>query len=62
MEQHTGLLLQELRGKIASYGKENQTELLYVLAEGVRLISGQERLRVYLEDLVTGALSCVAAT
>lgn len=54
--------LQELRGKVASYGKENQTELLYVLAEGVRLASGHDRVRVYLEDLVEGSLACVEAT
>jgi len=54
--------LQELRSKVASYGKENQTELLYVLAEGVRLASGHDRVRVYLEDLVDGSLACVAAT
>ncbi len=60
MEQNDAVL-QELRSKVASYGKENQTELLYVLAEGVRLLSGLERVRIYLEDLVDGALSCVAA-
>lgn len=61
MEQ-TEAVLRELRSKVASYGKENQTELLYVLAEGVRALSGLDRVRIYLEDLVDGALSCVAAT
>ncbi len=61
MEQ-SDAALQELRSKVASYGKENQAELLYVLAEGVRLVSGLNRVRIYLEDLVDGALSCAAAS
>src|ERR1700741_378890 len=51
-----------LRTKIANYGKENQGELLYALAEGAMLLSGSERVRIYLEDLTRGALSCVHAT
>ena len=54
--------LQSLRLKIDSYGKENQTELLYVLAEGVRLISGVDLIRIYLEDLISGALTCAFAS
>jgi transcriptional regulator with GAF, ATPase, and Fis domain len=48
-----------LQNKIATYGKENQGELLYSLAEGARLLSGNTRVRVYLEDLTRGVLSCV---
>jgi transcriptional regulator with GAF, ATPase, and Fis domain len=51
-----------LRTKVATYGKENQGELLYALAEGARLLSGSDRVRIYLEDLTRGALSCVHAT
>jgi transcriptional regulator with GAF, ATPase, and Fis domain len=51
-----------LRAKIAAYGKENQGELLYALAEGARLLSGSGRVRIYLEDLTRGALSCAYAT
>lgn len=54
--------LQELGIKVLSYGKENQTELLYVLAEGVRLISGIDLVRIYLEDLISGDLTCAFAT
>ncbi len=54
--------LKTLSGKILAYGKENQTELLYVLAEGVRLISGIDLIRIYLEDLISGALTCAFAT
>jgi len=54
--------LQALCAKIENYGKENQTELLYVLAEGVRLISGVDLVRIYLEDLISGALICAFAS
>lgn len=50
-----------LRQKIATYGKENQGELLYALAEGAQFLSGCEQLRIYLEDLTRGALTCVYA-
>jgi transcriptional regulator with GAF, ATPase, and Fis domain len=51
-----------LRAKVGAYGKENQGELLYALAEGARLLSGSERVRIYLEDLTNGVLSCVHVT
>ncbi len=54
--------IDELRAKIAAYGKENQGELLYALAEGAQLISGCEQVRIYLEDLTRGALTCAHAT
>jgi len=53
--------LHSLRVKIAGYGKENLTELLYVLAEGVSYISGLSRVRIYVEDLIDGALACAHA-
>ncbi|HEY3307352.1 MAG TPA: GPMC system transcriptional regulator [Desulfuromonadaceae bacterium] len=54
--------LASLRTKVVNYGKENQGELLYALAEGAKLLSGSERIRIYLEDLTRGKLSCVYAT
>ena len=51
-----------LHNKVATYGKENQGELLYSLAEGARLLSGSARVRIYLEDLTRGGLSCVHVT
>ncbi|MBC7961468.1 MAG: sigma 54-interacting transcriptional regulator [Steroidobacteraceae bacterium] len=54
--------IDELHAKIAAYGKENQGELLYALAEGAQLISGCEQVRIYLEDLTRGALTCTHAT
>ena len=52
----------EIHTAIAGYGKENLGELLYALAENAKLLSGSEQVRVYLEDLTRGALTCVHAT
>jgi len=54
--------LATLRAKVATYGKENQGELLYALAEAASLLSESPRVRIYLEDLTRGMLSCVHAT
>jgi len=51
-----------LKSKISGYGKENQGELLHALAAGATLLSGSELIRIYLEDLTRGGLSCVLAT
>lgn len=51
--------LQELRDKTKKYGKENLEEILFATAEGIRLISNRQRIRIYLEDLTGGVLSCV---
>ncbi|MDD2319724.1 MAG: GPMC system transcriptional regulator [Geobacteraceae bacterium] len=51
-----------LQDKIGRYGKENLEEMLFATAEGMRLVSGLEWLRIYLEDLTSGALSCVYAS
>jgi len=53
--------LTRLGDKLASFGKENLDEMLHLVGEGARLVSGQERVRVYLEDLTRGALSCAYA-
>ena len=47
---------------IASYGKENLGELLYALAENARQLSGCDQVRIYLEDLTRGTLTCAHAT
>lgn len=52
----------EFQSTIASYGKENLGEMLYTLAENARQLSGCEQIRIYLEDLTRGALTCVHAT
>ncbi|HKZ17041.1 MAG TPA: GAF domain-containing protein, partial [Geobacteraceae bacterium] len=51
-----------LRNKINNYGKENLEEMLFAAAEGIEIITGCERIRVYLEDLTRGALSCLYAS
>jgi transcriptional regulator with GAF, ATPase, and Fis domain len=50
--------LTQILDRIAGYGKENLAEMLHGLAEGVILVSGRDRVRIYLEDLTRGALSC----
>ena len=52
----------EFQTAIAAYGKENLGELLYALAENAKRLSGCEQVRIYLEDLTRGALTCVHAT
>lgn len=47
---------------IASYGKENLGELLYALTENITELSKSDQVRVYLEDLTRGTLTCVHAT
>jgi transcriptional regulator with GAF, ATPase, and Fis domain len=54
--------LAPFRAKVVTFGKENQGELLYALAEAAQLVSGNDRIRIYLEDLTVGALSCAHAT
>ncbi|HEY6871346.1 MAG TPA: GPMC system transcriptional regulator [Geobacteraceae bacterium] len=53
--------LARLLDRVAGFGKENLEEMLHSLAEGVRLAAGRERVRIYLEDLTRGALSCAYA-
>jgi transcriptional regulator with GAF, ATPase, and Fis domain len=50
--------LAQLRDKIAGFGKENLEEMLHATAAAVRLVTGREGIRIYLEDLTRGALSC----
>ena len=54
--------LKEFQTAIAAYGKENLGELLYALAENANQLSGCEQVRIYLEDLTSGTLTCVHAT
>lgn len=56
--ESTKAQLAQLREKIAGFGKENLEEILHAIAEGARLVTGRERIRIYLEDLTRGALSC----
>ena len=51
----------EFQTAIAAYGKENLGELLYALAETSSELAGCEQIRIYLEDLTRGTLTCVHA-
>ena len=50
--------LAKIGHRINSFGKENLDEMLHLVGEGARLVSSLERVRIYLEDLTRGALSC----
>lgn len=50
--------LAKIGNRINSFGKENLDEMLHLVGEGARLVSSLERVRIYLEDLTRGALSC----
>jgi len=52
----------DFQAAIAAYGKENLGELLYTLAENAKQLSGCEQIRIYLEDLTRGTLTCVHGT
>jgi transcriptional regulator with GAF, ATPase, and Fis domain len=54
--------LARFSAKIAGFGKENLDEMLHTVGDGLRLVSGRERIRIYLEDLTRGALSCAYAS
>ena len=54
--------LNAIRDRILGFGKENLEEMLHAVAEGLRLVSGAERIRVYLEDLTRGTLTCFYAS
>jgi transcriptional regulator with GAF, ATPase, and Fis domain len=61
MEQTNEQLL-KLQEKICKYGKENLEEILFATAEGIRLVPELDRIRIYLEDLTSGTLSCMYAS
>ncbi len=54
--------LDELREKIAAFGKENLEEMLHTLAGGITALAPSCTVRIYLEDLTRGALSCTYCT
>lgn len=50
--------LNQLQEKIRSYGKENLHDILHFVTEGIELITGRPRSRIYLEDMTEGMLTC----
>ncbi|HEY5973379.1 MAG TPA: GPMC system transcriptional regulator [Geobacteraceae bacterium] len=55
-------LLPHLRARLTSFGKENLEELLHTLATGLMTAIPGCTVRIYLEDLTRGALSCAYAS
>ncbi len=62
METRLSGRLADLITKVGSYGKENLEDILHVVVEAANLITGQNRCRIYLEDLTSGSLSCAAVS
>jgi transcriptional regulator with GAF, ATPase, and Fis domain len=54
--------ISRLVARIRSLGKENLEEMLHLSAEGIGLITSRDRVRVYVEDLTSGALACAHAS
>ena len=50
--------LQKLRRTLSSYEKENLSEILHLLATGLKGIYNCDSVRIYLEDLYEGMLIC----
>ena len=51
--------ISRLQDKIGNYGKENLEEMLFTAAEGIMLVADRKLVRIYLEDLTGGTLTCV---
>lgn len=54
--------IEQLVGKIQGFGKESIEDILHLMAHSVTLLTGHNRLRIYLEDFTQGSLSCAIAT
>ena len=48
--QYIQFQIVQLQEKIAGFGKENLDEMLHAVAHGARLLTGSERIRIYLEE------------
>ncbi|APG24547.1 MULTISPECIES: GPMC system transcriptional regulator [Syntrophotalea] len=62
MDPFVNAQLKLLTDKILIYGKEDLDDILHALAKAVHLVTGRNTIRIYLEDLTRGALSCAMAT
>src|SRR5512133_2772159 len=51
-----------LKDKIRDFGKENLDEMLHALASGIMATAPSCTVRIYLEDLTKGALTCAYAS
>ena len=62
MDQPSSQQIEQIINQIQDFGKENLEEILHKLIEGVQILAGGGRCRIYLEDLTMGALTCTATT
>jgi transcriptional regulator with GAF, ATPase, and Fis domain len=62
MDPFINAQLKLLTEKIGNLGKESLDDILHALIKAVHLVTGRNTIRIYLEDLTSGALSCAAAT
>ncbi|GAB4165063.1 MAG: GPMC system transcriptional regulator [Geothermobacteraceae bacterium] len=61
MEPRQQHRLDSISAKLQSYGKENLEDILHLIVDAATLVGGQGRVRIYLEDLTAGRLTCIAA-
>jgi len=61
MDQDIEQSLRDIARRIAQFGKEGLDEMLHLLLGAAGLATGVSHLRLYLEDLTSGSLSCFAA-
>jgi len=54
--------IEQLVGKIRGFGKESLEDILHLMIHSINLLTGHNRLRIYLEDFTQGSLSCAIAT
>ncbi len=54
--------IKQIIDQIHDFGKENLEEILHKIVEGVQILTGGGRCRIYLEDLTVGALTCAATS
>ncbi len=54
--------LARIRTRLREFDKENLEDILHLVLDATTLITRQSRVRIYLEDLTAGRLTCAAAT
>lgn len=61
-EETTQQQIARITDIIKTFGKENFEEILHKLVEGIQLLVGNGRCRLYLSDLSMGSLTCFASS
>lgn len=62
MEQTAQQQIDRIVDNIKDFGKENLEEILHKLVEGIQILAGSGRCRIYLSDLSMGSLTCFASS